>query len=123
MAQAKTLETLMERAASWPEDAQAELVRFMIDTEAKHFGVYRLTDEERGDPERPRGRAARPLRQRRRGRRSVRTLSKLSIEHRQLIDASWPGRRAAPCPGHPRLDCLAKKDVDARVKPAHDDVL
>ena len=37
----------MERAASWPEEAQAELVRFMIDTEARHFGVYRLSDEER----------------------------------------------------------------------------
>lgn len=47
MSQTKTLEALMERAASWPDEAQAELVRFMIDTEAKHFGVYRLTDEER----------------------------------------------------------------------------
>jgi predicted transcriptional regulator len=47
MNETKTLEALMERAASWPEEAQAELVRFMIDTEAKHFGVYRLTDEER----------------------------------------------------------------------------
>jgi len=37
----------MERAASWPEEAQAELVRFMIDTEAKHFGVYRLNNAER----------------------------------------------------------------------------
>lgn len=37
----------MERAASWPEEAQVELVRFMIDTEARHFGVYRLSDEER----------------------------------------------------------------------------
>jgi hypothetical protein len=47
MAQSKTLDVLMERAASWPDDAQAELVRFMIDTEAKRFGVYRLTDPER----------------------------------------------------------------------------
>ena len=47
MGEMKTLEALLERAASWPEEAQAELVRFMIDTEAKHFGVYRLTDEER----------------------------------------------------------------------------
>ncbi|HZL32328.1 MAG TPA: hypothetical protein VFC54_14880 [Pseudolabrys sp.] len=47
MSQTKTLEALMERAATWPDEAQAELVRFMIDTEAKHFGVYRLTDEER----------------------------------------------------------------------------
>jgi hypothetical protein len=47
MAQAKTLEALMERAASWPDEAQAELVRFMIDTEARHFGVYRLDEEDR----------------------------------------------------------------------------
>jgi len=47
MAATKTLDALMERAASWPEEAQAELVRFMIDTEAKHFGVYRLSDSER----------------------------------------------------------------------------
>jgi hypothetical protein len=47
MSDTKSLDTLMERAASWPEEAQAELVRFMIDTEAKHFGVYRLSDEDR----------------------------------------------------------------------------
>lgn len=47
MNEPKTLDVLMERAASWPEEAQAELVRFMIDTEARHFGVYRLSDEER----------------------------------------------------------------------------
>jgi predicted transcriptional regulator len=47
MADSKALKTLMERAASWPDEAQAELVRFMIDTEAKYFGVYRLSDEER----------------------------------------------------------------------------
>lgn len=47
MSQIKTLEALMERAASWPDEAQAELVRFMIDTEAKHFGAFRLDDEDR----------------------------------------------------------------------------
>ena len=47
MTQTRILQALMERAASWPDEAQAELVKFMIDTEAKHFGVYRLTDEER----------------------------------------------------------------------------
>ena len=47
MSQIKTLEVLMERAASWPDEAQAELVRFMIDTEAKHFGAFRLDDEDR----------------------------------------------------------------------------
>jgi predicted transcriptional regulator len=52
MAQTKTLEMLMERAASWPEDAQAELVRFMIDMEARHFGVFRLDDEDRARIER-----------------------------------------------------------------------
>ena len=52
MADSKSLETLMERAASWPDEAQAELVRFMIDTEAKHFGVFRLDDEDRARIER-----------------------------------------------------------------------
>lgn len=47
MNETKTLEALMERAASWPDEAQAELVRFMIDTEAKHFGAFRLDDEDR----------------------------------------------------------------------------
>jgi hypothetical protein len=41
----------MERAASWPEEAQAELVQFMVDTEVKHFGVYRLSDDERAGVE------------------------------------------------------------------------
>jgi predicted transcriptional regulator len=52
MSQTKTLEALMERAASWPDEAQAELVRFMIDTEAKHFGAFRLDDEDRARIER-----------------------------------------------------------------------
>ena len=52
MTQPKTLDALMKRAASWPEEAQAELVRFMIDTEAKHFGVFRLDDEDRARIER-----------------------------------------------------------------------
>lgn len=52
MSTTKSLGALMQRAASWPEEAQAELVRFMIDTEAKHFGVYRLDDEDRARIER-----------------------------------------------------------------------
>jgi L-lactate utilization protein LutC len=47
MRQNKTLDTLMERAASWPEEAQTELVQFMIDTEARNFGVFRLSQEDR----------------------------------------------------------------------------
>jgi predicted transcriptional regulator len=41
------LADLMERAAVWPEEAQAELVEAMIEIETKHAGVYRLSDEER----------------------------------------------------------------------------
>jgi hypothetical protein len=41
------LETLMERAAVWPEEAQAELAEAMIEIEARHKGTYRLSDEER----------------------------------------------------------------------------
>lgn len=41
------LEALLERAAEWPEEAQAELVESMIEIETRHAGVYRLRDEER----------------------------------------------------------------------------
>lgn len=41
------LEDLMVRASVWTEEAQAELVESMIEIEAKHAGVYRLSDEER----------------------------------------------------------------------------
>ena len=47
MTDTKSLDALMERAASWPEEAQAELVRSMLDIEIKYFGVHRLSDEER----------------------------------------------------------------------------
>jgi hypothetical protein len=43
----RTLENLLERAAHWPEEAQAELVEAMVAIEAKHTSVYRLTDDER----------------------------------------------------------------------------
>ncbi len=38
---------LIERVASWPEEAQAELVEAIIDIETKYTGVYRLGDDER----------------------------------------------------------------------------
>lgn len=47
MADTKSLDALLERAATWPEEAQAELVQSMLDIEVKYFGVYRLSDEER----------------------------------------------------------------------------
>jgi predicted transcriptional regulator len=37
----------MERVSTWPEEAQDELARSVADIEAKHLGVYRLSDEER----------------------------------------------------------------------------
>ncbi len=43
----KVLENLMERAAGWPEEAQAELVESMLEIEARLGGVYRLSDDER----------------------------------------------------------------------------
>jgi hypothetical protein len=43
----KVVETLLERAANWPEEAQAEPVKSIVDIETRHFGVYKLNDEER----------------------------------------------------------------------------
>jgi hypothetical protein len=43
---------LMERAADWPEQAQAELVAAMLQIEAKYGGVYQVDDEERAALER-----------------------------------------------------------------------
>jgi hypothetical protein len=43
----RVLENLMERAATWPEEAQAELVESMLEIEAKHGGTYRLSPDER----------------------------------------------------------------------------
>ena len=39
--------SILERVAGWPEEAQAELILSMVEIETKHFGVYRLSDEER----------------------------------------------------------------------------
>ena len=43
----RVLENLMERAAAWPEPAQAELIEAMLEIETKHGGVYRLSADER----------------------------------------------------------------------------
>jgi len=43
----KRLETLLDRVATWPEEAQAELLERIIDIETRHMGVYRLSDDER----------------------------------------------------------------------------
>lgn len=43
---------LMERAADWPVEAQAELVDAMLRIEAKYGGVYQVDDDERAALER-----------------------------------------------------------------------
>jgi predicted transcriptional regulator len=42
-----SLELLIERIASWPDEAQEEFVRSLADIERRHAGVYRLNEEER----------------------------------------------------------------------------
>jgi hypothetical protein len=41
------LEILLERVLTWPKEAQDEFVRSVADIESRHFGLYRLNDEER----------------------------------------------------------------------------
>jgi hypothetical protein len=41
------LEILLERVSTWPEEAQEELLRSVAGIEQKHFGIYRLSDDER----------------------------------------------------------------------------
>ena len=43
----KVVENILDRVAGWPEEAQAELMQAVVDIEAKHLGVYRLSDDER----------------------------------------------------------------------------
>jgi hypothetical protein len=57
------LEILLERILTWPEEAQDEFFRSVADIETRHFGPYRLNDEERsavrrGLPEMRQGRLA-----------------------------------------------------------------
>jgi hypothetical protein len=41
------LELLLERVSAWPEEAQEEFVKSVADIETRHFGIYRLSEEER----------------------------------------------------------------------------
>ncbi len=43
----KIVESILDRIADWPEEAQAELMQSVIEIETRHFGVYRLSDDER----------------------------------------------------------------------------
>ena len=40
---------VLERAASWPEEAQARLIRAALEIEREHAGIYRLSEAERAD--------------------------------------------------------------------------
>jgi hypothetical protein len=42
-----SIEILLERVASWPEEAQDEFVKSLADIELRHAGVYRLSEDER----------------------------------------------------------------------------
>ena len=43
---------LIERVASLPEEAQAELIGSVAEIESRYTGVYRLSDDERAGVER-----------------------------------------------------------------------
>jgi len=43
----KMVEVILERIVDWPDEAQAELLQSIVDIEIKHFGVYRLSADER----------------------------------------------------------------------------
>jgi hypothetical protein len=41
------LDILLERVATWPAEAQEELLRSLAEIEKRHLGIYRLDDQER----------------------------------------------------------------------------
>jgi predicted transcriptional regulator len=43
----KRLETVLDRVSTWPEEALEELIDHIIAIEAKHWGIYLLSDDER----------------------------------------------------------------------------
>jgi predicted transcriptional regulator len=43
----QSLDILLERVATWPAEAQEELLRSLAEIEKRHLGIYRLDDQER----------------------------------------------------------------------------
>ena len=43
----KKLESLLELVSTWPEEAQAELMKSIAEIESRRSGIYRLSDDER----------------------------------------------------------------------------
>ncbi|MEI9901537.1 MAG: hypothetical protein WDN31_17045 [Hyphomicrobium sp.] len=46
-ARTSIIDALIERVASWPEQAQEEAVASLLSIEARHVGTYRTSPEER----------------------------------------------------------------------------
>jgi predicted transcriptional regulator len=53
------VEMLLERIADWPKEAQAEVIKSIVDIETKYFGVYKLSAEERAAIDEAQAQAAR----------------------------------------------------------------
>lgn len=43
----KVAASILDRIADWPKEAKEELMQSIVDIEAKHLGIYRLSDDER----------------------------------------------------------------------------
>lgn len=43
----KIAATILDRIADWPKEAQEELMQAIVDIEARHVGIYHLSDDER----------------------------------------------------------------------------
>jgi predicted transcriptional regulator len=46
------IETFLERITDWPKEAQAEVMKAIVDIETKYFGVHKLDAKERAAIER-----------------------------------------------------------------------
>jgi len=84
----KIAETILDHIADWPKEAQEELMHSIADIEAKHLGVYRLSDEERAAVREGMAQAARG-----------------EFTPDEAVEAYFETHRrhARPCAGHPRL--------------------
>jgi predicted transcriptional regulator len=43
----KRLETALDQVSTWSDEAQEELIDYIMAIEAKHSGIYHLSDDER----------------------------------------------------------------------------
>lgn len=46
------IEAFLERITDWPKEAQAEVVKAIVDIETKYFGIHKLNAKERAAIER-----------------------------------------------------------------------